>query len=88
MSSRLLIRLATFDCRVSKELTTLRRPGRVVEGDLSFFLLSVFSTGRLDHPVLLSPPGLKVEMLEPERLLSAPWISSRLELADVSKGKT
>jgi hypothetical protein len=66
----------------------LRRPGGVVEGNLSFFLLSVvFSTSRLDHPVL--SPLLQIKgRVAKERILSAPQIRSRLELAAVVEFKT
>jgi hypothetical protein len=72
-SSRLLIKQATFDCRVSKELTTLRRPGRAVEGNLSFFLLSVvFSTSRLDHPSCPLSSRIEGRDARDKRILLAP----------------
>ncbi len=55
-----LFRQGTLTVEYDTEPPTLRRPGKDVEGNLSFFLLSVsLSIGRLGHPV--SSLSLQVE---------------------------
>jgi hypothetical protein len=51
----------------------LRRPGKAVEDNLSFILLSVvFSTRRLDHPVFSPLLQLEGRVAKDIRILSAP----------------